>query len=231
MEKTVGARVTIRELVLFGQGFLLIAQVVMLARYLDAQPKAAWWQPALLIGVTLGLSHWWQRQKFFTVTAQLRSAWQGFYALAIIGVLHVWLQPLVSLPVWLALTSLLALGITTYGVATRAWLLAACGQIFLLVSGGQFALQLLREKPDWYFPLAPMAALGLLSLAVVRWFARRPDSDANVREPLLLFACSLPLTLACAAVSWHLVERPVLQRKAQISAWLAQHDYLAGKAT
>jgi hypothetical protein len=100
-------------------------------------------------------------------------------------------------------------------VATRAWLLAACGQIFLLVSAGHFALQLLREKPDWYFPLAPMAALGLLSLGVVRWFARRPDSGANVREPLLLFATIYRWVALAMSVWWVCEYAPARER-----AWL-----------
>ncbi len=43
---------------------------------------------------------------------------------------------------------------------------------------------------------------------------------AGVNEPWLLFACSTPLTLGCAALSWHLVEHPMLQRKNAIGAWL-----------
>jgi uncharacterized membrane protein len=178
----------VREIVLLGQGFLLAAQVMWLARFVESHPAPPWWNPALLIAVTLGLSHWWQRQKFLVIGVQLRSAWQGFYALAIMGVLYLWLQPLVGIPTWLALTSLLAVVITAYGVATRAWLLALCGQFFLLASAWQFAWQLLNEKPEWYFPLAPIAALGLLSFATLRWFAARPDSDEKVREPLLVFA-------------------------------------------
>ena len=40
-------------------------------------------------------------------------------------------------------------------------------------------------KPEWYFPLAPVAALAILSFATVGWFARRPESKAELREPLL----------------------------------------------
>ncbi|MBK7470513.1 MAG: acyltransferase [Betaproteobacteria bacterium] len=43
----------------------------------------------------------------------------------------------------------------------------------------------------------------------------------GVREPLLLFICAVPLTLGCAAVSWHLVERPALARKAAAGDWIA----------
>ena len=43
-----------------------------------------------------------------------------------------------------------------------------CGQIFLLVSGVQFVLQLAQGKPHWPLPLAPIAALALLSFSTDR---------------------------------------------------------------
>jgi hypothetical protein len=178
----------VREITLLGQCFLFAAQVLWINRFFESHPKVPWWNPALLIAISLALSHWWQRQKFLVIDGQLRLAWQGFYGLAIMGVLYFWLQPLVSIPDWLALTSLLAIVITAYGVFTRAWLLALWGQIFLFVSAGQFALQLMHEKPEWYFPLAPIAAFGLLSFATLRWFMAKPGGDPKLRDGLLVFA-------------------------------------------
>lgn len=43
----------------------------------------------------------------------------------------------------------------------------------------------------------------------------------GVREPALLLAYSVPLTLCCAAVSWHLVESPLLKRKGRLVDWIA----------
>jgi peptidoglycan/LPS O-acetylase OafA/YrhL len=43
----------------------------------------------------------------------------------------------------------------------------------------------------------------------------------GVRDPMLLFVCCIPLTLCCAALSWHLVERPALNQKARGSDWVA----------
>ena len=44
----------------------------------------------------------------------------------------------------------------------------------------------------------------------------------GVREPLLLFAACVPVTLGCAALSWHLVERPALNQKHRVSKWIAR---------
>jgi len=179
---------SLRELVLLGQGFLLFGQFAWLMRFILPSALPPWWNPALMIAVTLGLSHWWQRQKVLMTDSRGPLFCQGIYALAIMGVLYFWLNPLVDAPSWLMLTSLLAVGITVYGVFTRMWFLAALGQIFLIISGAQFMWQLLQAKPLWYFSLAPIAALGLLSIGAVRWFQRKADAGESVRTPLLQIA-------------------------------------------
>ena len=139
----------VRELTLFSQGYRVLAQVAWVVNVFDTSPAPAWWKPVLMIAVSLGLSHWWQKQKVIELHSQIGLFWQGLYALAIIGVLYGWLGQKCDLPAWLAVTSLLAVVITAYGVATRAWLLAICGQLFLAVSCVQFALQLAQGKPHW----------------------------------------------------------------------------------
>ena len=178
----------LREMVLLGQGFLLLGQFAWLLHFILPSASPPWWNPALMIAVTVGLSHWWQRQKVLKTDSRAPLFWRGFYALALMGVLYFWLNPLVDAPAWLMLTSLLAVGITAYGVFTRLWFLAALGQIFLLVSGVQFVWQLLQAKPQWHFPLAPIVALSLLSFGTVRWFQRKPDVSEQIRTPLLQIA-------------------------------------------
>jgi len=177
------------EIPLLGQGYAILAQAVWVG-YFVLQPGQLppWWNPVLLIVITLILSHWWQRQKFPELRAQFALVCQGLYGLATVGVLYSWLAPRTGLPAWLALTSLLAVGITAYGVFTRAWLLAACGQIFMLVSGVQFVLQLAQAKPGWPLPLAPIAALGLLSFSTIEWFRQKPDASGRISQPLLQLA-------------------------------------------
>ena len=176
----------VREIALLGQFFLIFAQLAWLFHFMNCTPP--WWNPLAIIAVTVGLSHWWQHQKRLVISRNVFVCYSTLFALAAVAVVLVWLHPLVSPPAWLALTSLLAVAATIYGVATRAWPLAACGQVFLGISAWEFSRQVWAEKPEWFFPLAPVAVLGLLSLATVGWFARKPDSDEAVRRPLLQIA-------------------------------------------
>jgi uncharacterized membrane protein len=43
-------------------------------------------------------------------------------------------------------------------------------------------------KPEWYFPLVPLATLTTLSFATAGWFQRKPESSAAARNPLLQIA-------------------------------------------
>jgi hypothetical protein len=192
----------VREFTLIGQGYLVLAQALWLWEAVDAHPARPWWNPALLIAVTLGLSHWWQHQRTLKFDREGAHLFQGLYALATVGVLFFWLHPLFNAPVWLAFTSLLAVGLTIYGVVTRAWLLAACGQFFLAVSGWEFLNQLWRDKPEWYVALVPMASLVALSFGAVRWFDRRPDTKAGYGESILPIALIYRWAALLMSLAW-----------------------------
>ena len=190
----------VREITLLGQGFLMLAQVAWFVPFLNITPP--WWNPLTLIVVTVGLGHWWQKQKTLVVEKNFSTGCQSVFALAAVALVLVWLHPLVHAPSWLALTSALAVAATIYGVATRAWPLAICGQIFMAVSAWGFFAQVWNGKPEWFFPLAPVAMLALLSLATVGWFARKPDSAAKVREPLLKVALIYRWTALAMSLCW-----------------------------
>jgi uncharacterized membrane protein len=192
----------LRELALLGQGLLALAHFAWLAKFMDGVPTPPWWNPLLMIVVTLGLSHWWRQQKVIAGDASMSVAFQTAYALALVALVYFWLEPQNAPPAWLALTSLLAVAATAYGVFTRNWPLAICGQIFLAVSAGQFVWQLLHAKPGWHFALAPMAALGGLSFATWLWFARKPDSKPQVRDPLLQLAMIYRWIALLMAIWW-----------------------------
>jgi hypothetical protein len=102
---------------------------------------------------------------------------EGLYALAIVGILFFWLQPQTAPSNWLAYSSLLALGITAYGLVTRLWILAGSGQIFMVVSGFEFVRQVwnCESKPEWYLALVPVASLLIIGFIVVRWVAQKPS--------------------------------------------------------
>ena len=206
----------VREITLLSQSYLVLAQLAWVVNAFDNSPATAWWKPVLMIVISLGLSHWWQTQKVLSLRSQIGLLWQGLYALAIIGVLYAWLGPKYNLPVWLAVTSLLAVAITAYGVLTRSWLLALCGQIFLGLSCVQFVLQLVQGHPHWPLPLAPVAALALLSFSTVKWFQRKPDDTGRVSQPLLQVAMAYRWVALAMSIWWvcqyigaaPMVERP-----------------------
>jgi len=192
----------IDELALLGQIYLVLAQLAWVFNRLDTTTVPPWWNPALLIAFSLGLSHWWPRQRILLAGSQAAVLCQGLYALGIVGVLYFWLSPQVGPPAWLALSGALALGLTLYAVATRAWLLAAAGQLFALVSALQFAGQLYEGKPGWQFPLAPIAVLAVLSFGTVLWFKYKPNSESRISEPLLQIAVVYRWVALVMSISW-----------------------------
>jgi hypothetical protein len=113
-----------------------------------------------------------------------------------------WLNPVVGAPAWLVLASLLGVGMTAYGVITRAWFIAAFGQIFILMSSAQFAWQLIQNKPAWGFALAPMAALSALSFATVLWFRNKSGANPQVKGPLLQLALIYRWTALAMTIWW-----------------------------
>jgi hypothetical protein len=175
----------LKELPLFGQIFLILAQALWLIDAIANGVHRPWWNAASVIAITLALAQWSQRQKSLTFDAPIRLLIQGIYALAAIGLLYYWLEPQFTAPAWLALASGLAIILTAYAAFNRYWLLAAAGQIFLLLSGYEFAQQLWNGEPAWYVPLAPIATFCLLSFCAIQWFAARPNADASVRESIL----------------------------------------------
>ena len=174
------------EIPLLGQGYLLIAQFAWVYHFgFDHAALPPWWNPILLIAISLGISHWWQKQRAIPLERDLNLVWQGVYALAIVGVLYFWLSAQIHAPTWLMLTAALGILFTAYGAFTRTWLLAAAGQIFIVVSVCQFALQIGEGKPSWYFPIATLAALAFLSWSAVNWLSSRPQIKQQVRAPVL----------------------------------------------
>jgi uncharacterized membrane protein len=190
------------EVTVFGQGFMVLAQAAWFFNWVDQSPILPWWNPALIIGASLVLSHWWPRQTMFQPRTQSSLVWPALYGLGINLVLFLFLVPKTAAPGWIVTTSLLALFLTVYGVVTRAWFVAACAQLFVAVSVVQFGFQLWNSKPPLQFPLAPIAALGLLSFGAVEWFRRRPDADERVSEPLLQLALIYRWVALVLSITW-----------------------------
>ena len=178
----------LRELTLMGQMFLIIGHMGWLVRFSDPLTPPPWWNPALLIGITLAVSHWWQKQKAIVISPTVGMTFQTLYAAALVPLILNWLSPNFTAESWIAVTSLLAIGVTAYAVKTRLWPLAACAQMFLFASGWQFAAQLFNTKPQWYFPIVTISTLSTLSFATWNWFARHPENKSSSRAILLRLA-------------------------------------------
>lgn len=170
----VGRGLRHRELALGAQVFLLTAQSVWLLQTATTLPRPPWWSPALVIAVTLALGHWWQRQRAIALPRTAGQGLQILAALAVVGVLLFWLHPFFGGGSWLVMTSLLAVAVTAYGVATRFWILAITGQLALVVSGYKFVNRIAQTAPPWHYALAPMVALLALATATTIWLARKP---------------------------------------------------------
>lgn len=192
----------VRELALMGQLLLTIAHISWLMRFSDPLTPPPWWNPILLIGITLAVSHWWQKQTVIVIRPAVSLIFQTLYAAALVPLTLNWLSPNVTAGSWIAVTSLLALGVTAYAVKTRLWPLAACAQLFLLVSCAGFASQLSNAKPQWFFPLAPIAALAVLSFATWNWFTRHPENNPSSREPLLKLALLYRWAALAMTICW-----------------------------
>ena len=190
----------IREISLLGQ-FVLMSAAGDGLNYLFNE-KVPWWNPLTLIAIVAGISHWWQKQK--TLVAEEKAGWffQMIYAAAAVMVTVLWLPPLMDIPVWLAVSSLLALAATIYGVMTRLWPLAAAAQVFLIISLWHFFIQVWTNKPAWFLPLAPVAVLLILSLATVAWLKRRPDAKAGISQPVLQLAVLYRWVAVAASLCW-----------------------------
>ncbi len=191
----------VREVALVGQTLLLAAHCVWQFNFLE-RGTPPWWNPALLIGMTLGLGHWWQKQKILVLEKRAPLVFQVVLSLLFVLLVCRWLGRECSDANWLALSCLLAAAVTAYAVVTRAWLLAACAQLFLLPGLWLFVQELLRHGEVRFPTLAPIAALGALSFGTMQWFKQKPDANHRVREPLLVMAMAYRWVALAMSLWW-----------------------------
>ena len=171
-----------RELTLFGQGYLLLAHGYWLFGNGGCAELPAW-RPTLLLAATLVVLHWWTRQSVVG-DRKVAGTFEAGCAVAVVALLYSWLHAHCTEPQWLMASSGLALGVSGYGAATRAWRLAATGQVFTAVAFVNFVGHLSEWRgDDWAVALAPIAMIGLTA-AVAAWFARNRQLTDNVRTTL-----------------------------------------------
>jgi uncharacterized membrane protein len=192
------------EVSLFAQGYVVLAHLAWVFNWFDLNRLPPWGNPAVLIMTTLIAAHWWQHQKRLSLDSQVATVWQLIYSLAIVSVLYFWVSPRLEAPTWVMVSGLLAVGLTAYAVMTRAWMLAACAQIFIVVSSAQFGWQLLQlpSKPPFGLMLVPIVALSALSGGTVQWFRQRPKASAGTREALLEIALIYRWVALAMSIWW-----------------------------
>lgn len=159
-----------RELTLFGQGYLFLAHCYWLFGS-GGWAELPAWRPVLLLAGTLAVLHWWTWQ---TVVGdrKLAETFEAGCAFAVVALLFSWVHAHCTAPQWLVASSALALGVTGYGAATRAWRLAAAGQVFTLVAVVNFLRHVSEAHgDDWAVALAPVAMLALTAGATT-WALR-----------------------------------------------------------
>jgi hypothetical protein len=109
----------------------------------------------------------------------------GLCAAAVIAAIYAWVPTRVSRDVWILLAAVLGLAITLYGVGTRAWMLAAFGQLLVLGGVVNFIGALWEGRPDWFWTIGPVLVLGVLGRGAQLWFERKPGTSQQIREPIL----------------------------------------------
>lgn len=183
------------------QGLAVAAQGFWFFQFALNANRPHWLVPATLVGGTLVLSHWWQWQKRLAVHRDVRNVLQLTYALTLVGLLFFWFKPEFAPAAWLVFLCVLALGLTIYGVATRAWALAACAQVFLLISSLELLRTTIMSKPEWHRALVPIATWLVLGIATTAWLTRHPTRDA-VRLPLLHVSTFYRVIAAAMSLWW-----------------------------
>ena len=157
----------IPELPYLAKGFVLAALVLWLAQI--GSFERPWWNPVVVILITLVLSRWWQMRG-----AQLIPKWelklvQVVAALGVVAVLFFWLEGRLTPSWWLVVASALSVASIIYGILTRDWAIAALGQVFTFASLYEFGAQLSQNPPpSAVFALMPVAMFLALAAASER---------------------------------------------------------------
>ncbi|MEW6303377.1 MAG: DUF2339 domain-containing protein [Verrucomicrobiota bacterium] len=192
----------LREVTFLAQGYLVLAQLAWAIHALSNAPQVPWWNPMTIIAVTLALSHWWQRQQQLACEPGTRQFLQGVYGLALAGVLYTWIEPQVSGATWLWLSALLGIGVTGYGLATRAWFLAGIGQLFTWVSVLQYVYLLARETPGKWIALVPIVVTLGTGLAALAWINNATERGGKAGEMLTPLTVIYRLAAGLMGLMW-----------------------------
>ena len=199
----------IPELPYLAKGFVLAALVLWLVQI--GSFERPWWNPLVVILITLVLSRWWQMRG-----AQLIPKWeltlvQVVAALGVVAVLFFWLEGRLTPSWWLVVASGLSVASFIYGILTRDWAIAALGQVFTFASLYEFCAQLSQNPPpSAVFALMPVAMF--LALAAASERARSvivPEWIATLFHALAVLSF-IAWTMTHIAADWRFIFLEVL---------------------
>ena len=157
----------IPELPYLAKGFVLAALVLWLAQI--GSFERPWWNPLVVILITLVLSRWWQTRGAHLIPKWELTLVQVVAALGVVAVLFFWLEGRLTPSWWLVVASGLSVASFIYGILTRDWAIAALGQVFTFASLYEFCAQLSQNPPpSAVFALMPVAMFLALAAASER---------------------------------------------------------------
>ena len=209
--------VALYELPPLAQILLLAAQVLILFP-VETGVEIPWQSTAWVAGISLVLVTWWSRQRV-TRSGSWTLFLNFFYALALAGMAHQETRPYLSAQGWMVAASFLSFAFLVYGAFSRAWAVAAVGQVFLALA----VYHLLFPPDRAVFPWAGWAAAVPIVIVLataraahewLRLFREIPDSW---RKPFSRLAYGYQCLALLAVIRWVF---GVVPAESQVAAFL-----------
>jgi hypothetical protein len=198
------AVVGVPELPYLAKGFVLGALTLWLMQ--TGSFTRPWWNPVVVVLVTLFVTRWWQTRGAHLIPKWELSLVQVVAAIGIIAVLFFWLEGSLIPPSWLVVASALSFVTFCYGIVTRDWAIAVLGQAFSTASLYEFCAQLPQSPaPSPIFALMPIVMF--LGLAIASGRARSFvifESVSMVFHGLAVL-CSIGWVLFYVAIEWRFI--------------------------
>jgi hypothetical protein len=203
------AVIRVPELPYLAKGFVLAALVLWLAQI--GSFDRAWWNPVVVVLVTLFVSRWWQ-----TRGAHLIPRWelilvQMVAAIGVVAGLFFWLGGSLTPRWWLVVASTLSIVTFFYAILTRDWAIAILGQTFSIASLYEFCAQLSQNPPaSPVFALIPIAMFLGLAIASARARLSVIFKWIPTVFHALAVLCSIAWILVYVSADWRFILLEVL---------------------
>jgi len=192
----------IYELPPLAQILLLIAQALVLFPF-ETGEELPWWTTAWVAAVTLLLVTWWSRQRV-TRSGSWTHLLTFLYALALAGMAHQTIRPYLDAQGWMIGASLLSFAFLAYGAFSRAWAVAAVGQVFLTFAVYHFFFPPNSDVFPWTWvaAAAPVVILFVTAKATLVWLDLFTEISDAWRQPFRVLAYGYLLVALAALIRW-----------------------------